>query len=67
MQLSLSDTQVEVLREILGQSEHQLLMEIANTDNRLFREELRRRETVVRDLMAALGEGEQPVRADRAV
>ncbi|HET9983291.1 MAG TPA: hypothetical protein VFQ38_06880 [Longimicrobiales bacterium] len=65
-ELSLNDTQVEVLREILGQSEHQLLLEIANADSRSFRDELRRRETIVRDLMAALEEGE-PVQADRVV
>lgn len=53
--LELSSRHLALLREILAEYHDQLLMEIANTDARAFRDELRHRETLVRELFDLAG------------
>jgi len=55
MQLTLDDTQAEVLRETLDSTLRDLRFEIADTDNPAFRRQLKAREEVLRSLLTALG------------
>jgi hypothetical protein len=52
--LQLSAEEAEVLKEILQSYHDTLLMEIANTDTRDFRDRLKHRETVTRDVLQQL-------------
>jgi hypothetical protein len=56
--LDLSDQEAVVLRDVLQQQHTTLLMEIANTDAREYRDALQQRETIVRRITEQL-EGPQ--------
>jgi hypothetical protein len=60
--IELSDADTHLLRQILRNERKGLLMEIAHTDDRAFREDLRRRHERI-ETLAALLEG-PPERAD---
>ncbi len=55
MQLDLDQKQVEVLQGIVRGRIDELLMEIANTDARDYREDLKAEETILQDVYAKLG------------
>jgi NurA-like 5'-3' nuclease len=48
--LNLSQKEADVLRDVLTQQHNRLLMEIANTDVREYRDSLKERETIVRKI-----------------
>jgi hypothetical protein len=54
MELTLTNTEVELLREILEADLSKLLMEIANTDIRSMRKGLKEREEVLRGIVGKL-------------
>jgi HSP90 family molecular chaperone len=58
MELFLTDTETVALRETLEKAIHEMLMEIANTDNRKMREGLREREETLKKLLAKLPSAE---------
>ena len=55
MQLDLDQTQVEVLQGVVKGRIDELLMEIANTDTRDYRQGLKTEETILQDIYAKLG------------
>ncbi len=54
MEITLTGAEMLVLRETLEKAMHEMLMEIANTDNRKMREGLREREGTLRAILAKL-------------
>ena len=54
MEVTLTGAEMLVLRETLEKAMHEMLMEIANTDNRKMREGLREREGTLRAILAKL-------------
>lgn len=48
MEISLTDQEAEMLRLMVEKDIHELLMEIANTDHRGYREELKAKEELLR-------------------
>ena len=54
MEITLTGAEKIVLRETLEKAMHEMLMEIANTDNRKMREGLREREETLRTILAKL-------------
>ena len=54
MELTLTNTEVQLLREILEADLSKLLMEIANTDIRSMRKGLKEREEVLRGIVGKL-------------
>ena len=54
MEITLTGAEKLVLRETLEKAMHEMLMEIANTDNRKMREGLREREETLRTILAKL-------------
>jgi hypothetical protein len=60
VELTLNDNEVTVLREMVEKDLHELLMEIANTDARDYRERLKARETLLRDIQQRLERSSQP-------
>ncbi len=61
MELVLTDPEKVVLRETLEKAIHDMLMEIANTDNRKMREGLKAREEILKRLLAKLSPTEHMV------
>jgi hypothetical protein len=55
MQLTLSAQEEELLRTILGEHHRELLLEIAKSDTRDFREDLKHKATLLESLLAQLG------------
>jgi len=55
MDLSIPDDHATVLREVLDAALRDLRYEIADTDNSVFRQQLREREDVLRALLEPLG------------
>lgn len=53
--IELSDDEARVLRAILESDRSDLRMEIANTDSRSFRDQLKRRERFLDQLLSRLG------------
>jgi hypothetical protein len=54
MEITLTDAEKLVLRETVEKATYEMLMEIANTDNRKMREGLREREEILRTIFAKL-------------
>jgi hypothetical protein len=54
MEMTLTGAEKVVLRETVEKALHEMLMEIANTDNRKMREGLREREGILRTILAKL-------------
>ena len=54
MEITLTAAEKLVLRETLEKAMHEMLMEIANTDNRKMREGLREREEILKTLIEKL-------------
>jgi hypothetical protein len=54
MEITLTGAEMLVLRETLGKAMNEMLMEIANTDNRKMREGLREREEILKTILAKL-------------
>jgi hypothetical protein len=54
LEITLTAAEKLVLRETLEKAMHEMLMEIANTDNRKMREGLREREETLRTILAKL-------------
>ena len=54
MEITLTGAEKIVLRETVEKATHEMLMEIANTDNRKMREGLREREEILRKILAKL-------------
>ena len=54
MVITLTDAEKLVLRETVEKAIKEMLMEIANTDNRKMREGLREREEILRTILAKL-------------
>ena len=54
MEITLTGAEKLVLRETLEKAMHEMLMEIANTDNRKMREGLREREEILKTLLERL-------------
>ncbi len=54
MEITLTGAEKLVLRETVEKATHEMLMEIANTDNRKMREGLREREEILRTILAKL-------------
>jgi len=54
MEITLTGAEKIVLRETLEKAMHEMLMEIANTDNRKMREGLREREEILKTLLEKL-------------
>ena len=54
MEITLIDAEKFVLRETLEKAINEMLMEIANTDNRKMREGLREREEILKTILAKL-------------
>jgi hypothetical protein len=54
MELELTGAEKFVLRETLEKAVNEMLMEIANTDNRKMREGLKEREELLRGILAKL-------------
>lgn len=55
MTIELSDDEAQMLRAILESDRSDLRMEIANTDSQDFRDQLKRRERFLDQLLARLG------------
>jgi hypothetical protein len=55
VRLDLTDEQAAALRDTLASYVGDLRMEIANTDSMDFRERLKRTETLLKEVLAALG------------
>ncbi|MCP2501437.1 MAG: hypothetical protein NCA08_07725 [Deltaproteobacteria bacterium] len=58
MEITLTGAEKLVLRETVEKALHEMLMEIANTDNRKMREGLKEREGILRTILARLPAGE---------
>ena len=58
MEITLTGAEKLVLRETLEKALHEMLMEIANTDNRKMRKGLKEREEILRTILARLPAGE---------
>ena len=54
MEITLTGAEKLVLRETVEKALHEMLMEIANTDNRKMREGLKEREGILRTILAKL-------------
>ena len=54
MEITLTDAEKLVLRGTLEKAMHEMLMEIANTDNRKMRQGLKEREESLRTILAKL-------------
>lgn len=54
MEITLTDAEKLVLRGTLEKAMNEMLMEIANTDNRKMREGLREREEILKTILAKL-------------
>jgi tRNA(Glu) U13 pseudouridine synthase TruD len=54
MEITLTDAEKLVLRGTLEKAMKEMLMEIANTDNRKMREGLREREEILKTILAKL-------------
>ncbi len=54
MEVMLTDREAELLRLMVEKDIHELLMEIANTDHREFREELKAKEDVLQSIRGKL-------------
>jgi len=54
MEITLTGAEKLVLRETVEKAIHEMLMEIANTDNRKMREGLREREEILKKILAML-------------
>ena len=54
MEITLNDAEKIVLRESLEKAINEMLMEIANTDNRKMRDGLREREEILKTILAKL-------------
>jgi len=54
MEITLTDAEKLVLRGTLEKAMHEMLMEIANTDNRKMREGLKEREGILTTILAKL-------------
>ncbi len=54
MEITLTGAEKLVLRETVEKATHEMLMEIANTDNRKMRGGLREREEILRTILAKL-------------
>jgi hypothetical protein len=54
MEMALTRSEKQVLRETLEKAIHDLLMEIARTDNRKMREGLREREEILKGILDRL-------------
>ena len=54
MEITLTDTEKLVLRETLEKAINEMLMEIANTDNRKMRDGLKEREEILKSILAML-------------
>jgi hypothetical protein len=54
MEITLTGAERLVLRETVEKAVHEMLMEIANTDNRKMREGLREREGILRRIIEKL-------------
>lgn len=59
MELKLTGAEITILRETMEKAVDDLLREIANTDSREFRERLKEREEVVKEILARLAAGER--------
>jgi hypothetical protein len=57
MEITLTETEMLVLRETVEKATHEMLMEIANTDNRKMRDGLKEREGALRTILAKLPAG----------
>ncbi|MGA6994495.1 MAG: hypothetical protein WBX50_11440 [Candidatus Deferrimicrobiaceae bacterium] len=55
MELMLTESEAELLREMLHGDRKALLMEIARTDNRTMREGLKEREELLKGILDRLG------------
>lgn len=60
MELTLSSTELQVLKEILESDYSRIIREIAKTDTRKMRDELKARETLIRGVMEKLGMAVRP-------
>ncbi|MHB1024652.1 MAG: hypothetical protein ACYC24_02980 [Desulfobacteria bacterium] len=54
MEITLTDAEMLVLRGTLEKAMNEMLMEIANTDNRKMRDGLREREEIMKTILAKL-------------
>ena len=54
MEITLSGAEIPVLRETVEKASHEMLMEIANTDNRKMRDGLKEREETLKAILAKL-------------
>ena len=54
--IELTDQEVELLREVLGEYVSDLRMEVADTDSMDFREGLKERERILKDILERLRE-----------
>lgn len=53
--INLSSDQAEILTQVLEDYVSDLRMEVANTDSQDFREDLKKKETFLKDLLSQLG------------
>ena len=58
MEITLTGAEKLVLRETVEKALHEMLMEIANTDNRKMRQGLKEREEILRGILARLPAGD---------
>jgi hypothetical protein len=61
MEMALTGSEQQVLRETLEKAFNELLMEIARTDNRKMREALKEREEILKRILGRLPVAEQTV------
>ncbi len=54
MEMALTGSEAQVLRETLEKAIHDMLLEIAHTDNRKMREGLKEREEILRGILNRL-------------
>lgn len=59
MEITLTDAEKRVLRETVEKALHEMLMEIANTDNRRMRDGLKEHEAILSGILAKLPAGER--------
>lgn len=59
MEITLTGPERFVLRESLEKAINEMLMEIANTDNRKMREGLKEREEILKGILAKIPAGER--------
>jgi hypothetical protein len=55
MHLDLNERETEILQDVVKQRMDELIMEIANTDARDYREELKERESILQSVFGKLG------------